>query len=180
MTLSVILGCMYAGKTETVISYARRYKAINKKVLFINHQLDDRYSDSNKVVSHNGTSEDCIKVSNLMSARDTQDFKEASVIVIEEAQFFQDLLEFFKTINVSSKHFIVSGLAGDYRMNPIGDILSLIPMAEYVEKINGFCIYCKDGTIGAFTKKKKGSDDKTIEVGGLELYECVCRNHFKD
>lgn len=178
MTLTVILGCMYAGKTETAISYARRYKAINQKVLFTNHQLDDRYSDSNKLVSHNGTKEDCIKVSSLMSIIDTQDFKEASVIVIEEAQFFKDLLLFFKTIDVSSKHFIVSGLAGDYRMNPIGDILSLIPMAEYVEKINGFCIYCKDGTIGSFTKKKKGSEERTIEVGGLELYECVCRKHY--
>lgn len=168
---------MYAGKTETVISHARRYRAINKKVLFINSILDNRYSEKEYVVSHNGTKEDCLKVSELSNISTTDEFNEAKVVIIEEAQFFPDLIKFFKSQDLNEKHYIVSGLAGDYQMNPIGDVLKLIPMAEHVEKINGFCKYCKDGTIGAFTRRKTGSS-KVIEVGGEDKYECVCRLHF--
>lgn len=178
MTLTVILGCMYAGKTETVISYARRYRAIEKKVLFINHSIDDRYSQEQKVVSHNGTREDCIKVPLLEGIQYMNSFKDANVVIIEEAQFFSDLLEFFYKLDLSSKDFIVSGLAGDFKMRPIGDILALIPMAEFVEKINGLCKYCKDGTVGAFTRKTSSSQE-TVQVGGMDLYECVCRIHHK-
>jgi len=168
---------MYAGKTEAVIRIARRYKAINKRILFINHVIDNRYSKDDYVVSHNGTREKCIKLNKLNELKD--EIKQVDVVIIEEAQFFSDLLEFFNTKNLNDKIFIVSGLSGDYNQNPIGDILSLIPKAEYIEKLNGFCKYCNDGTLGCFTKKSISSDsDSIIQVGGFELYDCVCRLHL--
>jgi thymidine kinase len=173
--LHIILGCMFAGKTESIIRIARKYRAIEKKVLIVNHKLDARYSGGSVVESHNGTMEECIKVDKLIGL----DYKEYDVVIIEESQFFPDILEFFETIgfDLVLKNFIVSGLVADYNMKPIGDIISLIPMADTVEKINGFCQECKDGTIGPFTRRIN-STTNVILIGGRDKYECVCRLHY--
>lgn len=168
---------MYAGKTEAVIRIARRYEAINKKVLFVNHNIDTRYSKDSFVVSHNGTKKECVKLDFLRELETSYDFENADVVIIEEAQFFQDIYEFIKKHLFTKKKFIVSGLSGDTSLNPIGDILRLIPMAENVEKLNGLCQICNDGTIGSFTRRK-GTDVGQIIVGGKELYSCVCISHF--
>ena len=64
-------------------------------------------------------------------------------------------------------------------MEKIGDIVNLVPLANDIVKLNGFCVDCADGTKGSFTKVIKGVD-KTSEilVGSHDIYKCVCRRHF--
>jgi thymidine kinase len=176
--LHIIIGPMFSGKTTAIIRIARRYRILNKKVLFINHVLDNRYSKSDFVTSHNGLKELALSVNSIFTTMD--DIMASDIIIIEEAQFFDDLLCFFHKNKdlLSTKHFVVSGLSGDYSMNPIGDILSLIPMADTIEKLDGLCIECGDGTLGCFTKLNKKQDlESNIIVGSDELYACVCRKH---
>jgi thymidine kinase len=172
--LHVIVGCMFAGKTESIIQISRKYRAIDKKVLIVNHSLDSRYSDQHVVMSHNGTREECLKIDKLENV----EYNDFDVIIIEEAQFFPDLLEFFEKCDLVSKIFVVSGLAADFNMKPIGDILLLISRADMVDKINGFCQECKDGTVGPFTKRVNTIDKSVIAIGSNDIYKCVCRRHY--
>lgn len=182
MPLHIIIGSMFASKTETAIGIGRKQRAIGKKVLFINNKLDDRYSKENKVYSHNGTIEECIKVNQLSEL--SEELINNDTIIIEESQFFTDLLETFIRWNndglLLSKMFVVTGLSSDYLMNKIGQTIDLIPMADSVQKLSGLCSICKDGTEGPFTKMiRDNNDDRdNIIVGGSEKFICVCREHY--
>lgn len=181
MPLHLIIGSMFSGKTETIISIARRYTAINKKVLFINHILDQRYNKDH-VTSHNGTKQECLSLEYIKDLS-AKLIKDHDVIIIEESQFFTDLYQTFRHFHDTElllhKSFVVAGLSGDYRANKFGEILDLIPFCDKLEKLSGFCAICKDETLGHFTKLLDNSlDSKQIIVGAGEKYHCVCRKCF--
>jgi thymidine kinase len=179
--LTLVLGPMWSGKTFYCIRLARRYRAIGKSVLFVDHEDNNRYSRTH-VVTHDGDKEECVFIKNLDDLVGDERYHRADVVIIEEAQFFDRLHDFVvRECDKNEKDFVVSGLSGDFFKRPIGEILTLIPHAEKVEKLNGFCNVCKDGTEGSFTKKKldcKGNDEQIL-VGGAEIYQCVCREHHK-
>lgn len=179
--LRLVFGPMYAGKTFHCIRLARRYRAIDKKVLFVDNVIDNRYSTSH-VVTHDGDKEECVFVKELKELENLLEYIQADVIIVEEAQFFPDLVQFIiKECDKNEKQFIVSGLSGDSQRKGIGHILDLVPHAEHVDKLNGMCHQCKDGTAGSFTRRLYTEDEKgkqQIFVGGKESYECVCRKHF--
>jgi thymidine kinase len=204
--LQVIIGPMFAGKTEYIIQLSRKYKSIDKKILFINHVYDNRYIVSKEnstliledplgvnnllnceyetghVVSHNGNKEKALSVNKLQDIS-IEILNMFDIIIIEEAQFFNDLVPFIKK-ELSNKcnfdkEYIVSGLSGDFMQNKIGYILDIIPFAEEVIKLNGYCTICKDGTLGYFTiRKEKKLEESQILVGGKDKYLCVCRKHI--
>lgn len=169
---------MWAGKTDRVIREGKRYRAIGKKVLFVTHVSDVRYS-SDSVATHDGIFEKCLSEDKLSNLLTNQLYCTADVVIIEEAQFFPDLVGFLRIqSDESGKIFVASGLSGDYLRQPIGSILQLVPIAESVEKLNGYCNICKDGTIGCFTKRKENCSADQVFVGGAESYECVCRKCY--
>ncbi len=179
--LTVVIGCMFSSKTTHVVRLGKRYRAIGKNILFIDHSSDTRYSETH-LVSHDGDKEKCIfleKLFDIFNSSWKELYDDADVIIIEEGQFFPDLLSFIEkeTDEQLHKDFIVSGLSGDFQRKPIGDILRIIPLAEHVIKLNGFCQSCKDGTAGTFTKRIVELDNQIL-VGGKDSYECVCRKHF--
>lgn len=175
--IKIILGPMFSGKSSEIIRLINRYKILNKKILAINHEIDNRYGE-NKIISHNKEKIDCINLKNLKPIMETEDYKNSEVIVIEEAQFFSDLYEFVVTsADKYHKNIIVAGLDGDYQKKPFGDLLRLIPHAESVVKLHALCLKCNDGTKAAFTKRII-DNDKKILVGSSENYQPVCRKHF--
>lgn len=173
-TISVIIGCMFSGKTSELIRIARRNKVINKKVLLINHTDDVRYSDS-QVISHDLIGIDCIMCSDLNDIFGMDLYKDADIVCIDEGQFYLNLYSFCKkAANEDSKHVYVCGLDGDYKQEPFGEILMLIPIAEDVKKLNAFCKGCNNGNLGFFTKRTVKSDEKVL-IGSTESYIPVCR-----
>ena len=173
---------MFASKTETAIGIGRKQRAIGKKLVFINNDLDNRYTSKNFVSSHNGTKEHCLKVGKLMDLPESI-LEEYDTFIIEESQFFTDLLTTFQKWNKSglllSKMFVVTGLASDFSMKKFGCTIDLIPMADSLQKLSGFCSICKDGTAGPFTKSIFPlTSENNIVVGAAESFTCVCRKHF--
>ncbi len=172
MSLSVIIGCMFSGKSTELIRLVNRYKSIGKNILTINHALDQRYS-KNMIVSHSGSKMDAMQTSVLPT-----EVQEYDIIAIDEAQFFSDLvpkvLEYVETYN---KKVIVAGLSGDYRRKPIGNILELIPLCDKLWMSVAYCSICKDGTKASFTKRLSNSTEQ-IEVGEADGYIAVCRKCY--
>jgi len=175
--LDLIIGPMFSGKSSELIRRIRQFKSIGKRVLITKPQIDTRY-DSGKLCSHNLESIEC-KILSKLSEISEDEIKNYDVLIVDEGQFFPDLLETVKRwIDKLKIHIVVGGLDGDFKRNPIGQILNLIPLADNCLKLNSLCAICKDGTEAPFSHRSIKSEESTVLVGGAESYIPVCRKHF--
>lgn len=181
MSINLITGCMFSGKTSALINIAKMQKLLDKNVLIINFEDDKRYSDSNKITTHDNISFDCLPTAKdlLLFVATTDNYKKANVICVNEGQFFNNLVSFCIQASEDMKDIYVCGLDGDYLKRPFGEILNLIPHCETVCKLRALCMSCKNGTPASFTKKIKISDT-LIEIGSTETYMPVCRHCYEN
>lgn len=181
MSLRVVVGPMFAGKTSEIQSVVRRYSCLGKNVLVLTADIDNRYqSEVTAIVNHDRSAipAHAVRVGDLMDVLGWGEFNGATAIVVDEAQFFVGcLIPFCKAAVVAGKHVVVVGLDGDAQQNPFGDILQLIPHADSVEKKTALCRHCGDGTPAIFTRALR-SQSGQVAVGGADMYEPVCRRHF--
>jgi thymidine kinase len=175
MSIHLIIGCMFSGKTTALINATKMNKLLNKKVLMINYNLDNRYSSSDKMITHDLISVECLACEKdlLKCAIDS----EINVICINEGQFFENLVVFCTAMCNIGKEIYVCGLDGDYLKRPFGEILNLIPHCDTVTKMYALCMNCKNGTKACFTKKMNNSDS-LIEIGSYDIYTPVCRKCY--
>lgn len=182
--LHIISGPMFSGKTTELISFGKRYKSIGKRVMTINHPINLRENDIRGSIRSRNDSriEGCISTYALVSILDTPEYQEADVILIEEGQFFGDLVEFVKkAIDCDNKIVAVAGLDGDYKRNEFGHILKLIPLADSFKKLSAFCKECGDGTLAPFTMMLDNvpiDNEGGVVVGSEDKYEPLCRKHY--
>ena len=178
MSINLIMGCMFSGKTSALINVAKMYNLLGKKVIIINYYKDSRYSKSNKITTHDNVSLECIPCNeDINYIKTLSDYTDCDIICINEGQFFENLVEFCINASKDEKEVHVCGLDGDYLKRPFGEILNLIPYCETVYKLNAICMGCKNGTMASFTKKLIKSD-KLVEIGATEIYMPVCRKCY--
>tara|TARA_B110000211_G_scaffold221590_1_gene269390 strand:+ start:1485 stop:2045 length:561 start_codon:yes stop_codon:yes gene_type:complete len=175
MSLHLIIGPMYSGKTTELLRLFNRYNCIGKNIVVITHSIDTRYHKG--ICSHDARSCGSICLSALTDLEDDI-FTQADVIFVEELQFFEDA---FKTITYwvdrYDKTVICAGLDGDFERNPFGDVLKLIPHADTITKLTALCKKCNNGTPAIFSKRVSTEYEQTL-VGGSESYQSVCRKHY--
>jgi len=181
--LDLIIGNMFSGKSTELIRRINTLKSINKKVLVINYLFDNRYSNDNKIATHDHTFVDSIKTDSLSSLMEL--IHNYDSIFIDEGQFFNDLFKFVSIcVDKYNKHITVSGLDGDSNRQKFGSILDLIPICDNIIKLKAYCIKCSDGTYGPFTKKIINNSEnipeinQVIDIGGSDKYIAVCRLHY--
>lgn len=176
MSLKLILGCMYSGKTTEIIRIVNSLKHINEDPAIIKPKIDNRYSDD-KISTHNKILHDCLTLNSLTELEEYPEINE-NYIIIEEAQFFKDLYEFVKKlVDEYNKHVIVVGLDGDSDRKNFGDIHKLLPICDDIVKLKAYCSICKDGTIGIFSKRISDKKDQIL-VGSDGDYISVCRKCY--
>ena len=179
MSLELIIGPMFAGKSSAIIGTIRRNNFIKRKTLCVTNTIDTRYAADAKIMTHDMESYPATAVDNLMELKLLSQYHNADCVIIEEAQFFPDLLDFvLYAVEVHNKQVICVGLDGDTQRKSFGQLLQLIPYADDVKKYASLCNQCHDGTKGIFTSRKDGSYDKQISVGGADQYEPLCRKHY--
>lgn len=191
--LKVIIGPMFSSKSSTLINDINKYKFITDKIMVVNSILDkQRHSDMvidkngiGQLKTHDSKTFPAIMLKNLSELNTNKSYNKkylnSSIVLIDEGQFYNDLYSFLKNelCKPGNKKFIVAGLSSDINQNPIGDIIKLIPLADDIIKLSAFCIYCKDGTPGNFTKTLVPlNNNNQIKVGAKEIYAPVCRKHF--
>lgn len=179
MSLTLIFGSMYSGKTTELIRRIVRYQSIRKRVLVINSKMDDRYSGEESIITHDEYSFNCVKCKNLQEIDSEMRVQfDVDVIAIDEAQFFPDLKEYvLKFCEQYGKDVFVAGLTADYKRDTFGSMLNLINYADDIVHLKALCTECQDGTPGVFTKKICTSVD-LIDVGSTEKYVSLCRGCF--
>lgn len=173
--IEIILGPMFSGKSTELLRRTDRFKAIGKKILLINHSLDTRTDDY--VKTHTNNKEKAIKSSSLIPILELQEYKEADVVGIDEAQFFPDLLDFIKIAETHDKSFFIAGLDGNYKREPMGDLLRIIPYCDDIIKLKAMDMTDKDGSEAIFTKRII-KNQSSILVGAEEFYSSVSRKNF--
>jgi len=179
MSLTLVIGPMFSGKTSYLLSSIRKAKEDGIPTYVITSNLDKRYTDGQKIVNHNLDSiEADISVSDALNALMTTKFLRAKIVFIEEAQFYTNLLNFvLLAVNIYKKEVIIAGLDGDAERNPFGEVLELIPHADNIIKLKAVCKRCCDGTPALFTSRIV-KDPSIIHVGGADKYESLCRTHY--
>lgn len=178
--LKLYIGCMFSGKTTSLLNEISKYKVLTDEIITVNHIFDKHRNNDNinQFKTHNNKTYPAIMISQLEELKEMSKYTTSKIVIIDEGQFFMDLYDFIKyELETTNKIFIVGGLSGDYKMEPIGDIARLIPLADEINKLNAYCIRCNDGTVASFTKRINDSSDQVI-IGSDDIYTSVCRYHF--
>lgn len=195
MSLRLIIGPMFAGKTTEIIRTYNLYRFLKKRILVVNHTLNQRFQDVKQSIDDD---EKCITsisthdfvflrhdfvltTSKLQNIFEVPDFESFDVILIEELQFYDDAFDVVtQLVDLHQKIVISSGLDGDSERRPMGDVLKLIPYADTVERIVALCRECCDGTPGIFSSRMPSHCRRTnvIDVGAADKYQALCRKHY--
>lgn len=177
MSIKLYIGCMFSGKTSQIQREYMRWVNINKSVIMINYDKDTRYGDDEYVYNHDLIKVPCIRTDMLHKIPDDL-LSKMNVIIINEGQFFNDIVEFaLKWCEEKHKDIIICALDGDYRREPFGQIYKLIPLADDIYKLTAFCKLCGDGTKAIFTKRLIECDQQEL-IGSNDKYMAVCRKHY--
>lgn len=176
MSLTVITGSMFAGKSKKLIELGKEHEG--EAVLFIKPAVDNRYS-VDEIVTHDGESVRAMVIDNDTKVSMHQYFTimGADVVMFDEAQFFTDDLIGMATSIAGEKPVYVAGLNYDYKGKEFETTAKLIELADEVIELTAECAECKGEA--TLTAKTSGSD-KRVELGSKDIYKPVCANCFKD
>ncbi|KAH9586261.1 Thymidine kinase [Trypanosoma melophagium] len=133
------------------------------------HQEESPSSNSNNSNYDNGT----FNKNETQKETKLLDWRNYSVIAIGEGQFFPDLYSFCSTVVAAGKHAFVASLDGDCHQQLFGEVHRLLPLCESVQKLPALCMQCRIHE--AFFTQRRIEMPQQIVVGGVELYEAVCR-----
>lgn len=181
-SLELIIGPMFSGKTSELIRQLVTYSKANLKVLYVNSNLDTRcekaFSTHNSSLS-SSQNINMIKAKNLLDVQHL--IPDVDVVGIDEAQFFPDLVDFYKlVVEVHNKCLVVGGLSGTSDRTQFGRITDLVPFCDNIVFLHSFCTRCaldKKIVKAPFTKRIVDLQE-TVCIGGAESYVPVCRFHF--
>lgn len=181
--LHLILGPMFCGKTNELLNELLRFDMVGASVLYLNSDLDDRadtpFSTHHPLMVKSLGTIHGEKVKSLVDH--TSVCLSYDVIGIDEAQFFPDLLTFVKNMVDCGKRVVVAGLNGNFRREPIGEILDLIPWADRVDHLTAICLACahdrREMKAAPFSHRTVKDESEQL-VGAADKYMAVCRTCF--
>ena len=174
--LTLILGPMFAGKSKELIRRGLAARELGEEVLALKPEIDDRYHGG-RVVAHSGEWLPAIPIAVWPDIP-----WETTTVLLDEVQFFQepwfrgslpvrvtDLLD-------DGVHVMASGLNADWRGQEFPVVRSLLAMADEIVFLAARCATC--GKPAHHTSKIGGTAER-VQIGGMDLYEPRCRDHWR-
>ena len=194
MSLHLILGPMFSGKSTRLIEHIRAFKTLGFPILVVKPAIDSRYGSDGAIHTHNSESEPCmlLPVDGLAGLAQTAEFAAARVVMVEEGQFFTGLRAAVQHwMDRCGKHCYVTALNGDYRRELFGEVHQLLPLCHELEWLQALCIECRDGTPAVYSKRvatpraDAGANagavagaDAQVLVAAADRYAAVCLRHY--
>jgi len=184
LTLEVIIGPMFSGKTSELIRLVEREVYAKRKGAIFKIAFDDRYS-AKQVVTHNGLRYDAYSVANskegLEKIEEISSSNGLDVIGVDEVNFFPIAIVDILDRLADGKRVIACGLNLNFRAEPFPSTMELAARADRVRYLSAVCVVC--GQEATRTQRLIGGrpaprDSPTIVVGGKELYEPRCRDCY--
>tara|TARA_B110000879_G_scaffold207236_2_gene290557 strand:+ start:1815 stop:2396 length:582 start_codon:yes stop_codon:yes gene_type:complete len=178
MSLKLIIGPMYSGKSFELIKTIRELKILDLPFLVIKPKIDNRYTEEDYIVTHNMDKEVCMVIEDMYELLKMDTLDSYKYLIIDEGQFIKNLCEVSKIlVDNLGKNLVIAGLDGDFNREPIGELLNLIPFSDECIKKKSKCIKCKDRTEAPFTFKIINNNN-IIDVGSVDKYIPLCRKHY--
>ncbi|MBI3746085.1 MAG: thymidine kinase [Chloroflexi bacterium] len=187
--LHVIAGCMSSGKTDELLRLLRRAEIARRRILLVRPAIDSRtpgeYAESRSKARFPSVLVNPAEPSSVLALARERD---ADMVGIEEAQFFDDqLVDVVVALRDSGRHVIASGLSLDFAGRPFGSMPQLLALADSVTMLTAICVVC--GDTATRTQRLVGGrpaaiDDPLVVIGGFdtaatETYEARCHRHHE-
>ena len=174
MSISLIMGPMFSGKTTELQRRLRRFEVARRRILTIKYEADTRYSQ--KMSTHDRSEMAALPVSALADVPASA-LEGIDVIGIDEGSFFPDIVSFCEAQANAGRDVIVASLDGDFQRKAFGDVVQLVPLAEEVTKLTAVCTGCAQPA--SFSRRL--SAETAVEViGGADKYIATCRKCYFD
>ena len=174
MSVVVICGPMFAGKTLNLIE---KYNDANSSII-LKPVIDNRYSEKN-VVTHCGKVAPCT----LVETSWDMDVIPHGIhnVLLDEVQFMEVESTVNNVVRLMQKGINVAaaGLDQDSFGKPFETTCMLMGLADTVHKIKGKCFVCGEPN-ATMTYRKNNSNSDRVAVGGTEMYECRCVQHWME
>lgn len=189
--LELFIGPMFSGKTSKLLEIYKQNIFCKIPIIVLNHSSDTRYHQT-MLSTHDKIMIPCIQTTHLLNIWNYDDldnpldanlmsvhfqFREATVVLINEGQFFPDLIQCVEELLKEKKKIYICGLDGDFERKKFGTILDLIPLCDKVTKMTSLCGICKDGTPGIFSLRL--TQEKEQFLIGSDNYIPVCRECYE-
>ena len=185
MTLEVIMGPMFSGKTSELIRLVEREVYAKRKGAIFKIAFDKRYSTKH-VVTHNGLRYDAYSVANsvegLRKIEEIAGSDGLDAIGVDEVNFFPVAIVGLLDRLADKKKVIACGLNLNFKAEPFASTMELAARADRVRYLSAVCVVC--GQEATRTQRLIGGrpaprDSPVIVVGGKELYEPRCRTCYE-
>ena len=195
--LELWTGPMFSGKTSKILEIYKQFNFCGISTCVINYEEDNRYPNAETHLStHDKTMIPCIRsksmteiadiigvgvrnnnISNKLSGKYVDKFLESKIILINEGQFFLDIVEWVKiAVDVYHKKVYICGLDGDFERKSFnGDWLNLIPYCDKVKKLHSYCSNCKNKP-AIFSHRL--INETAQKVIGVDSYIPLCRKCY--
>jgi len=179
--LTVITGCMFAGKSSKLIAMAMSHSIVGRKVLAFKPSNDTRYNGEyitthlgGKLMATSVNKKNPIEILQHVVELERLSQGPADVIIIDEAQFFNKeelILTVESLLYKFNKTIIVSGLSQDSSGNPFGAMPHLLAIADDIIHLKSVCAKSKKIGTATRTFRKDVSNTNQVAIGGSEMYE---------
>ena len=190
-SITVITGCMYSGKTDELLRLVRRAEIAGRRVIVIDHAVNDRIGGG-QIRSRSNATADATALATSAEIPAIVAAGRAQVIAIEEAQFFdKGLVNVVARLASEGRQVIVSGLDTDFAARPFGPMPALLAIADDVRKLTAICHVCGSEQATRTQRLIDGvpvtdPDAPLVVIGGMdgdseahvESYEARCRRCY--
>jgi thymidine kinase len=168
--IEVIIGPMWSGKTDALIRRVTDFSG--HKILAFKPDTDTR---DDEIHSRAGLRYPCDKIGSHGLYRLIRHADQDCVIVIDEAQFFDETLVEVSREFVHSKCVLVlSGLEETSEREPFGHLTAIAKTAQRVTYLRARCQVCDMPAAYTYSRVPK---DEEVRVGS-EGYEPRCEKHW--
>jgi thymidine kinase len=175
--LELIIGPMFSGKTSLLMHLNKLFIHLKITPVIINHIFDNERSGKNNIISHDNKQIDCITLESISNIYTNNNYINNRVVMINEAQFFPNLINDVQHMLNDGKIIYIFGLDGDYLQKPFINITGLIPLCDSVKKLKSICKLCDNGTKtpAIFSHRINTDNSETFLIGDSDYYIPICR-----
>ena len=143
MTLEVIIGPMFSGKTSELIRLVEREVYAKRKGAIFKVAFDRRYS-ATQVATHNGLRYDAYTVSSSLDGikkiEEITKSKGLDAIGVDEVNFFPEGIVELLDKMADGKRVIACGLNLNFRAEPFPTTMQLAARADRVRYLSAVCV----------------------------------------
>ena len=177
---------MNAGKSTILLQAAHNYEERGMVPYLLTAEIDKR-SGEGKIASRIGiekeadTFNDRLNLYNLLKSK--QKSSPIACVLIDEAQFLtkEQVWQLARVVDDLFLPVLCYGLRVDFQGNLFPGSSALLGVADELKEIKTICHCGKKATMVVRKSKnnKPIKDGSQIQIGGNDLYESLCRVHWR-